>query len=295
MLNKFLTVSVIIPVYNGIDFIDIAIKSIINQDYNLVEIIVVNDGSTDGTKEYLDKLIIKNLVVIHTENKGQSSAINTGVSIAKGDIVGYLSADDIFNPKLLNHIVNEFIKNPKAACVFPDYNLINQEGIKIKSIIIPKFSEQVMFENLYCYPGPGAFFYKSHFLMSNGFDTRYRQIPDFDFWVRLINYGQFIKIDKELASFRVHDDSASVRKISKRRSNEIVYFTKNITKSKWNLNKTKANAYLISAFYHLKSDRFINSLEFIRRAINFYPKILFKKHFYRIISKGFLKNNFKSL
>ena len=52
----------------------------------------------------------------------------------------------------------------------------------------------------------------------------------------------------------------------------------NITRYKWNLNKTKANAYLISAFHHLKSDRFIISLEFIRRAINFYPKILFKKH-----------------
>ena len=286
--NKIL-VSVIIPVYNGENYIEEAIKSVIDQEYHSKEIIVVNDGSIDKTEEIVSNLSLDNLKLINTKNYGQASAINTGIYSASGHIVGYLSADDIFKPKLLTHIVNEFLKNPKVACVYPNYNLINQKGIHIKSIIIPKFSEQVMFENLYCYPGPGAFFYKSHFLKLNGFDSRYRQIPDFDFWVRLINCGQFIKIDKELASFRVHDDSASVRKISKRRSNEIVYFTNNITKYEWNLNKTKANAYLISAFHHLKSDRFINSLEFIRRAINFYPKILFKKHFYRIISKGFLK------
>ena len=287
--NKIIKVSIVIPVYNGLDYIENSIKSVIYQNYQFTDLIIVNDGSTDGTKEYLESLNYENLTVIHTENKGQSSAINLGIEKAKGNIVGYLSADDILDPSLISYIVQEFKKNSRAVCVYPDYNLINRNGEKIKSVKIPDFSEKIMIENLYCFPGPGAFFYKSHFLMLNGFDTRYRQIPDFDFWVRLINYGQFIKIDKELASFRVHDDSASVRKISKRRSNEIVYFTKYIPTSKWNLNKTKANAYLISAFHHLKSDRFINSLEFIRRAINFYPKILFKKHFYGIISKGFLK------
>ena len=145
------------------------------------------------TEEIVSNLNLDNLKLINTKNYGQASAINTGIYSASGNIVGYLSADDIFKPKLLTHIVNEFLKNPKVACVYPNYNLINQKGIHIKSIIIPKFSEQVMFENLYCYPGPGAFFYKSHFLKLNGFDSRFRQIPDFDFWVRLINCGQFIK------------------------------------------------------------------------------------------------------
>jgi glycosyltransferase involved in cell wall biosynthesis len=288
MTNKLLTVSVIIPVYNGIDFIDIAIKSIINQDYNFVEIIVVNDGSTDGTKEYLDKLIIKNLVVIHTENNGQSSAINTGVSIAKGDIVGYLSADDILFQTLITNVINTFLKNSNTVCVFPNYNLIDTNGNYIKSILIPKFSKKVMFEDLYCFPGPGAFFYKSHFMILNGWDKRFSQIPDFEFWIRLSIYGEFVKINKELASFRIHKSSGSVKKISVRRSNEILILSNNLINEGWDSNKIKSKAYLISAFHHLKSKRIFTGLIYVFRSIILRPDKLISFDFYKLFLKGIL-------
>lgn len=288
MINKLLTVSVIIPVYNGIDFIDIAIKSIINQDYNFVEIIVVNDGSTDGTKEYLDKLIIKNLVVIHTENNGQSSAINTGVSIAKGDIVGYLSADDILFQTLITNVINTFLKNSNTVCVFPNYNLIDTNGNYIKSILIPKFSKKVMFEDLYCFPGPGAFFYKSHFMILNGWDKRFSQIPDFEFWIRLSKYGEFVKINKELASFRIHKSSGSVKKISVRRSNEILILSNNLINEGWDSNKIKSKAYLISAFHHLKSKRIFTGLIYVFRSIILRPDKLISFDFYKLFLKGIL-------
>ena len=111
LLKKNILVSVIIPVFNGINFIDFAIKSVLNQDYNSVEIIVVNDGSLDGTGNYLDNLKINNLTIIHTENRGQSSAINLGMKNANGSIVGYLSADDIFHPELISSVVNELLLN----------------------------------------------------------------------------------------------------------------------------------------------------------------------------------------
>ena len=288
MTNKLLTVSVIIPVYNGIDFIDIAIKSIINQDYNFVEIIVVNDGSTDVTKEYLDKLIIKNLVVIHTENNGQSSAINTGVSIAKGDIVGYLSADDILFQTLITNVINTFLKNSNTVCVFPNYNLIDTNGNYIKSILIPKFSKKVMFEDLYCFPGPGAFFYKSHFMILNGWDKRFSQIPDFEFWIRLSIYGEFVKINKELASFRIHKSSGSVKKISVRRSNEILILSNNLINEGWDSNKIKSKAYLISAFHHLKSKRIFTGLIYVFRSIILRPDKLISFDFYKLFLKGIL-------
>ena len=288
MINKLLTVSVIIPVYNGIDFIDIAIKSIINQDYNFVEIIVVNDGSTDGTKEYLDKLIIKNLVVIHTENNGQSSAINTGVSIAKGDIVGYLSADDILFQTLITNVINTFLKNSNTVCVFPNYNLIDINGNYIKSILIPKFSKKVMFEDLYCFPGPGAFFYKSHFMILNGWDKRFSQIPDFELWSRLSTYGEFDNINKEVASFRVHESSGSVKKISVRKSNEILILSNNLINEGWDSNKIKSKAYLISSYHHLISKRYYMGIVYALKSVILNPHNLFRIKFYKHVFKGLL-------
>ncbi|MDA7819979.1 glycosyltransferase [Flavobacteriaceae bacterium] len=281
-------VSVIIPVYNGIDFINVAIKSIINQDYNFVEIIVVNDGSTDGTKEYLDKLIIKNLVVIHTENKGQSSAINTGFSRANGSIVGYLSADDIYHPKLISTALKDLQKNSEVVCVYPNYNLIDKNGKHIKSILIPDYSKKAMFEDLYCFPGPGAFFYKSHFMILNGWDKRFSQIPDFEFWIRLSKYGEFVKINKELASFRVHESSGSVKKISVRRSNEILILSNNLINEGWDSNKIKSKAYLISSYHHLISKRFYVGIVYALKSVILNPHNLFRIEFYKHVFKGFL-------
>ena len=281
-------ISIIIPVFNGLNFIDKAIVSVISQDYKNIQIIIVNDGSTDGTKEYLDKLDYENITVIHTENKGQSSAINTGVSKANGNIVGYLSYDDIYHPKLISTALKELQRNSEAVCVYPNYNLIDKNGRYIKSILIPDYSKKVMFEDLYCFPGPGAFFYKSYFMILNGWDKRFSQIPDFEFWIRLSKYGEFVKINKKLASFRIHKSSGSVKKISVRRSNEILILSNNLINEGWDSNKIKSKAYLISAFHHLKSKRIFTGLIYVFRSIILRPDKLISFDFYKLFLKGIL-------
>jgi glycosyltransferase involved in cell wall biosynthesis len=289
LLKKNILVSVIIPVFNGINFIDFAIKSVLNQDYNSVEIIVVNDGSLDGTGNYLDKLKINNLTIIHTENRGQSSAINLGMKSAKGSIVGYLSADDIFHPELISSVVNEFQKESKIICVYPNYNLINTKGQILKTIQVPLFNKKTMIEDLYCFPGPGAFFYKSHFMILKGWDKSFSQIPDLEFWIRLSQYGNFKGIDKVLASFRIHDQSGSVKKISFSKSNEIIFLANRLIKEGWNSKKIYSNAYMIAAFHHFKSNRFSIGLNYITKSVISRPKILMSLNIYKFIFKGILK------
>ena len=289
MLKKTeILVSIIIPVYNGMNYIKSAIQSVLDQDYQPIELIVVNDGSTDGTKNYLDSLKLNNLKIIHTENKGQSNAINLGIEIANGSIVGYLSADDLIYSELVSSVIKELSLSPKSVCAYPNYNLIDQNGKHIKSILIPDYSKKVMFEDLYCFPGPGAFFYKSHFLILNGWDKRFSQIPDFEFWIRLSKYGEFVKINKELASFRIHKSSGSVKKISVRRSNEILILSNNLINEVWDSNKIKSKAYLISAFHHLKSKRIFTGLIYVFRSIILRPDKLISFDFYKLFLKGIL-------
>ena len=266
--KKNILISVVIPVFNGINFINFAIKSVLNQDYNSFEIIVVNDGSLDGTGDYLDKLKINNLTVIHTENRGQSNAINLGIKSAKGSIVGYLSADDIFHPKLISTVSNEFQRNPKIVCVYPNYNLIDKNGKFIKKVIIPQYDKKNMFEDLFCFPGPGAFFYKSHFMILKGWDRSFSQIPDLEFWIRLSKYGKFKGIDNVHASFRIHEQSGSVKKISFRKSIETIILAKKLMGEGFNSRKINSNAHMIAAFHNLKSNRFLIGIKFILISIN---------------------------
>lgn len=289
MLKKNeILVSIIMPVYNGINYIKSSIQSILDQDYKPIELIVVNDGSTDGTKNYLDSLKLNNLKIIHTENKGQSNAINLGVEIANGSIVGYLSADDLIYSELVSSVIKELSLSSESVCAYPNYNLIDQNGKHIKSILIPDYSQKAMFEELYCFPGPGAFFYKSHFMILDGWDKRFRQIPDFEFWIRLSKYGEFVKINKELASFRVHKSSGSVKKISVRRSNEILILANRLKSEGWDFNKIKSKAYLISAFHHLKSKRIFTGLVYVFRSVILRPNKLISFDFYKLLLKGIL-------
>ena len=89
-------ISVIIPVYNQLEFFKNCIKSVCNQTYKELEIICIDDGSTDGVGEYLD-IIKKNdnrVVVIHQDNAGESNARNKGLEVAKGDYITFVDCDD---------------------------------------------------------------------------------------------------------------------------------------------------------------------------------------------------------
>ncbi len=102
-------ISVIIPVYNGEEYIKRCIDSIINQTYDNIQIIVINDGSTDNTKSILEDY--SNIVLINKENEGVSKARNTGLSLATGDYVYFCDADDYLEKNAFEVLVKEYDNN----------------------------------------------------------------------------------------------------------------------------------------------------------------------------------------
>ncbi|NDL01284.1 glycosyltransferase family 2 protein [Photorhabdus bodei] len=97
-MNNDILVSIIIPAFNVEDIIENSINSVLNQTYKNTEIIIVNDGSTDGTMDVLNRLSEQyfNIEVFSQENRGISAARNVGLSKAKGDYVTFLDSDDSF-------------------------------------------------------------------------------------------------------------------------------------------------------------------------------------------------------
>ena len=96
MVNQPL-VSIVIPVFNGEDFLDEAIKSAINQTYRNIEILVINDGSTDGTEKIANKYE-KQIRYFYKENGGVASALNLAIKEMKGEYFSWLSHDDYYDP-----------------------------------------------------------------------------------------------------------------------------------------------------------------------------------------------------
>ena len=104
-----LKISVIIPVYNGEKYIQRCIDSVFNQTYSNVEIIVVNDGSTDNTENILKKY--SDIILINKKNEGVSMARNTGLSLATGDYVYFCDADDYLEKDAFEVLVKEYDEN----------------------------------------------------------------------------------------------------------------------------------------------------------------------------------------
>lgn len=112
-------ISVIIPVYNAKNYIEKTLNSILNQSIDSLEIIVINDGSTDGSKDILDYYnnTYDNLKVIHQENKGVSAARNLGILSAVGEYIGFVDSDDLLDEKMYESMYKKAISYNSDICI----------------------------------------------------------------------------------------------------------------------------------------------------------------------------------
>jgi glycosyltransferase involved in cell wall biosynthesis/ADP-heptose:LPS heptosyltransferase len=120
-------VSVIIPTYNTADYIADAIESIVIQNYRNFEIIIVDDGSTDNTKDIVDRFEGEEIKYMHQQNKGAPSACNTGIKISNGDYIIRLDADDMMTPDFIAKHLAEFEKHPDADLVYTNDFAIKED------------------------------------------------------------------------------------------------------------------------------------------------------------------------
>lgn len=106
-------ISIIIPVYNRINKLSASVKSVLKQTYKDIEIILVDDGSTDGSSELCDKLAFEDdrIKVIHQNNQGVAVARNTGILKASGDYIGFVDSDDLIEPQMYETMYKNLVEN----------------------------------------------------------------------------------------------------------------------------------------------------------------------------------------
>jgi glycosyltransferase involved in cell wall biosynthesis len=199
-------VSVVIPTYNHAHFLAQAIDSVLAQDYPHLEVVVVDDGSTDDTGEVLERYRGR-VVCERQRNQGQSVALNRGWEVSRGAIVSYLNADDVLRPGAVRRAVEALAIAPEAAFVYGDFELIDASSQAYRTIRTVELDFADMVARFITVAGPGGFFRRSALNRAGGWDPRFRQNPDVDFLFRLGLTGTFVRVPAVMAAFRVHGGS----------------------------------------------------------------------------------------
>ncbi len=273
-------VSIVIPAYNYAEFLAQAIDSVLLQDYPRVQLIVIDDGSTDGTGAVLKRYEGKG-TILRQDNRGQAATLNRGWMMAGGDYLGYLSADDTLDPSAVNRLVEALEGNPRAILAYPDFRLIDPGSSPIRQVRTPEFRYEDMLVKLVCPPGPGALFRRRSFLAAGGWSPEYRQMPDFDYWLRLGLLGEFVRVPRVLASFRVHERSQTFAAVSPARADEPIrivsaaFENERLPAELAGLrDRALSNALILSAQLHLRAGRTLAAWARVRRAAAIFPRNL---------------------
>ena len=205
-------VSIIIPVYNGAQYIAEALESIFQQDSASYEVIVVDDGSTDNTREVL-KPYVNRIHYVYQENAGPPAARNEGIRLAQGEFIGFLDADDFFLPGSLAEQEAVFERSPEAGAVLSGRRIVKQDGSPISDIEPWKWRKRIdlkaLLLSLPIYLG--SLIVRRAWIESlHGFDPHLRQAEDPDFFWRLALAGcRFAWLPKVTVAYRLHETNTS--------------------------------------------------------------------------------------
>lgn len=197
----FPLISVIIPTYNRANFLHEAIESINNQNYSNLEIIIVDDGSTDNTKKIV-KNLGSNLKYIYQKNKGPAAARNTGLKVAKGEIIGFLDSDDLWPVNKLNYQLKELLNSDMEIIIGGVKHLM------LKDSKNPKFVEHSVTYNR---RSLGSALFKISAFKKVGFlDENLILWEDLDWFLRAHEFGIKILWQKKITLLiRVHRENMS--------------------------------------------------------------------------------------
>ena len=300
-------VSIIIPVFNGANFLQNAIESALAQKYKAIEIIVVNDGSNDNNQTERVAIKFKNKIrYFKKQNGGVSSALNVGIKKMRGDYFSWLSHDDIYKPDKIQKQITTLNENEKFKIFSSDFesiHLIKKEpkphkfvnrDIKIFKTGRDILSNWIFFSSM--------IIHKSCFEKVGLFDEDNFTCQDLDMQLRLVQYFPIFHLNSILLTHRFHSEQTSVRKVKSHIEEKNKFHKQLFYKYKLNFFSNDNNKFKTLIFlgdYGMKNDLIESACFYYKKALRINiisPKLLlliiFKKQFFNfLITRSERKNN----
>jgi teichuronic acid biosynthesis glycosyltransferase TuaG len=218
-----LKVSIVIPVYNAEKYLHECISSALSQSYSDIEIIAVDDGSTDNSQKILREYSNK-ITLISKKNGGTATALNTGIKAMTGEWFKWLSADDALKDDAISSLIDatKRLSDAKSTILYSHYDLIDNNGNKMGEFIEPNYNNLTDYEknvillDNYFGNGTTSLIHKSMFDRFGLFNETIGFHEDYEFWLRccLLYNCKLHLVDKNLAKYRVHENQLTKEKIN---------------------------------------------------------------------------------
>lgn len=203
--------SVVIPNYNHASYIGAAIQSVLNQTYRTFEIIVVDDGSTDNSREVVAQFGDQ-VTYLWQENRGLSAARNTGIQAANGTYIGLLDADDLYEPAFLSTLVPILQANPQTDGVYCGYRFVDHNNHPLPQVEARLIADGQLYQALV----DGNFLVPESMLVRRScyasvppFDESLRACEDWDMWLAISRQYKIVGTDRVLTRHRILPGSMS--------------------------------------------------------------------------------------
>jgi glycosyltransferase involved in cell wall biosynthesis len=206
-LGQWPKVSIVMPSFNQVEFIERSILSVLNQSYPNIELIVMDGGSTDGSVEIIKRYQDKISYWKSESDHGQAHAINKGLAIATGEWVGWQNSDDIYMADAIEELIKCANRNPKAGLVIGDMCMIDAYDKKIRNIrYIPPSYKSILAEGMVL--SNQSSLWKRSLHATVGYlneDLHYNF--DYEWFLRLLNKTKAAHIPLVLGCLRVHEQT----------------------------------------------------------------------------------------
>ncbi|HPA85145.1 MAG TPA: glycosyltransferase [Deltaproteobacteria bacterium] len=203
-------VSVLLTVHNGRSFIHDSVGSIMNQTFPGWELIIIDDGSTDGTSDILDAITDPRIHVHHYPRIGRTPALNIAAGLSRGEFLAIQDVDDISYPTRLEKQLAVLRKHPQVVLVASDADVIDSQERLLYCWKAPSDGNEarISFSRLSSpYVHGSLMFRKNAFIVAGRYDERFVTTQDFDLITRLFSCGDFYAIPESLYVYRVHPKS----------------------------------------------------------------------------------------
>lgn len=258
-------VSIILPVYNGEKFLSRSIESCLDQTHRNLELIIVDDCSTDTSieiaKSYAN-IDDRVRIISNDTNRQLPASLNVGHKAATGMFLTWTSDDDFYNPQAVEIMLTALIEN-KVDVIYTDFALVDPNE-KIKFNNVKSISSCILFGNII---GPCFLYLKDVYDRNKGYDEDLHTIEDFDFWLQASKHSSFHFISRILYNKRSHKDSLTMR-LRKQDKQMLSSFEQRLERSysKFFSSFNIQEKYYSLLFRQLHFNKYIDILEFLKRS-----------------------------
>ena len=241
-------ISVVVPSYNHARYISQTIASILAQTSAPFEVIIVDDGSSDGSQELLTKIDDPRIRInLLEKNMGACAAMNIAVQMTRGDLVAVCNSDDLWEPNKLERQLAVIRRSPHIGAVYTNVSWIDHEGNNVQKgqktpgrvFTQPNRSRGQWIKDLIlkgnCLCHPSVLIRREAYDRVGYYDNRFRQLPDYDMWLRLLQKYDIFVLNERLVKFRWFADgtnaSGNTRTNRRRDINERALIVRNVIRN----------------------------------------------------------------